>query len=141
MKHIESKIWKAFQYEINTNRISLATSESVWFINIGAGLTKKVIDDTINTINKKVLDKTMAMYQIQPTKIMIGAVSTPEEVFAWQEALVAKEMEALLEIQKQVLAKKQALVPVLKALVQAQKDLPATSPYKNKYTANSFDGL
>ena len=143
MKRIEKLIWTVFKSELNyRSNMTMSGNNQAFYLYISSNTSKKGAEDILARVEKRIkVDSTIELHVADDKTIMLGSSATPDEMFAFQEAVTCKEMEGLLEIQKQVLAKKESLIPVLKALVEAQVALPEGSPNKNKYSANSFDGL
>ena len=141
MKRIEKLIWKHFRYELNSrSMITMSYNEHAFYLTVSANTNKKGVDKVLETINNKIIDDTIEVYQIEAKKIMIGSVETAEDSFRWSEAKLSAEMEGLLELKKLVLEKKKALIPVIKGLVEAQNTLPEGSELR-KYTKESFESL
>jgi hypothetical protein len=142
MNRIEKLIWKQFQYELNSRGLlDMSYNPNAFYLRIAPQTSQKGIDKTIATITDKICDKDIEMHILDKRTIMIGSTATPEDAFRWQEAKVNSEMEALLQIQKQVLERKKQLIPSLKALVEAQNNLPPDSELAGKYGKKSFEGL
>jgi hypothetical protein len=142
MNNIERLLWKYFQYEMNSRGMfDMRYNKNAFYLIISANTNQKGIDEIVSKIQDKICNDTIEIHILKRKTIMLGSIETKEDAFRWQEAKVNAEMEELLEIQKQVLERKKQLIPSLKALVEAQNDLPVDSEYANRYSKKSFEAL